>query len=222
MNWAGGMWLRIIDLTLPISEGLPTWPGDPVVRLRPHQEIGAGSDYRVSAITMGTHSGTHLDAPCHCIQGGPSLDRMDLNRCVGRVRVIPLGDLKPGAKITLEDLLPYEDALQNGGMVLLQTGWSRRINDNFFTDFPSIEPDCARWLIDQGITLLGVEQPSLHVERDSLVHRMFLSAGVIIVEGLANLDLVPDGAMVAILPLRLMGADGAPARAVCILDEDVK
>ncbi|NLN16323.1 MAG: cyclase family protein [Firmicutes bacterium] len=207
--------MTIIDLTLPLSQDLPTWPGDPPVELRTY----AGPEYRIGTITMGTHSGTHMDAPCHFIQGGASLDMVDLNRCVGRAAVLPLGKLEPGARITRETLLPYQDALQSGGMVLLQTGWSRRIKEDYFTAFPSIEPDCAQWLIDQGISLLGVEQPSLHVQLDTLVHRMFLSAGIIIVEGLTNLDLVPNGGLVAILPLRLMEADGAPVRAVCILED---
>ncbi len=207
--------MRIVDLTLPLSPDLPTWPGDPPVQIRPD----VGCEYQIATITMGTHSGTHMDAPCHYIQGGPSLEMIALDRCVGKARVIPLGQLEPGARISRETLLPYKEAVQNGGMVLLQTGWSRRINDGFFTAFPSIEPDCAQWLIDLGVSLLGVEQPSLHVEVDTLVHRMFLSAGVIIVEGLTNLELVPDGALVAILPLRLMGTDGAPVRAVCILED---
>ena len=103
-------------------------------------------------------------------------------------------------------------------MVLLQTGWSRRIKETTSPLFPPSSLIVPSGSSTKGSLCLELNSP-LHVQLDTLVHRMFLSAGIIIVEGLTNLDLVPNGGLVAILPLRLMEADGAPVRAVCILED---
>lgn len=170
-----------LDISRPIRNGMPVWPGDPEVRIEPVTRIEDGAPCNVTALSLCAHAGTHVDAPLHYFQGGAGVDAMPLEACVGPARCIELLEL---------------DSVQAGERVLLKG----------VLDAPAAARLAARrpLLVGTGGMTIGDDQ----------THRVLLGAGVWILEGL-DLSGVPSGCYDLIcLPLRLAGADGAPARAL--------
>ena len=130
---------------------------------------------------------------------------------------------EPGSEITVEDLQPYQESITRTGRVLIRTGWSRNFGqDAFFDNFPGISPAAAKWLVERGVKMVGIEQPSVHPVEHLQVHKTLLSSGAILVESVANLDMVTqDEVLVICLPLRLKGRDGSPARLVAVEDAEL-
>jgi len=172
-----------------------------------------------------SHAGTHLDAPHHFIDGAQTMERLELEKCAGRARVVDLTVLEPRDLITVEHLAPYADRIESGTRLLLRTGWSAHADlPDYRTHFPRVSLSLARWLARRGIVLLGVESPAVAAltppEELISVHRTLLGAEIVIVEGLANLDALKQEEVTFIaLPLRLEGGDGSPVRAIAI-EED--
>jgi len=193
----------LFDLTLPIQAGMPVLPGDPPVtftRLHSH----GGDGYELTRLSLGSHTGTHLDAPRHFFPDGATLDRYPVDRLVGPGLVVdcrpPSGHGRIGATLLAERLRPF--AVPSKGFVLLWTAGA----------FLSIE--AAQALLDAGVTLVGTDGPSLDTEPYP-VHRLLLGQGVLLAENLAGLErLGPGPVTCAFLPLAVVGTDGAPVRAV--------
>ena len=205
--------MKIYDLTLPITGN------DENAQVTPdHQFIKNG--ITMSTLTLHSHYGTHMDAPLHFLLDGNTLDNMPLEKCLGPAIVCDLTHKSPDSFITVEDLHPWADRIGYGSRVLLRTDWSKRVNDpNFMTEFPRIHADCAQWLADKGIWLIGIEHQSVaklsSMQELTEVHHAFLKSEVVIVEGLANLrDLPQEDVMFSALPLKIVGGDGIPCRAV--------
>jgi arylformamidase len=210
--------MKVYDITIPIYPGMPVWPGDSGVSIEPVSEIKDGDNANVSRISLGTHTGTHVDVPYHFIPDGVTLDGVPIERFLGEVEVVEFLDVD---RITLADLkhaaLPAE--LKR---VLFKTCNSRfwaRGEGTFQEDFVALDPDAAQYLVDLGITLVGIDYLSIAPFKDSRpTHEIFLSAGVVILEGV-NLSEVPAGRYTLYcLPLKLDGADGAPARVILVSD----
>jgi arylformamidase len=201
----------IYDISLPISNDLPVWPGDSTVRIVRDDSLPA-----VSEITLGSHTGTHVDAPAHFFKDGATVDQLPLDALVGPAWVAYV----PGPGPITAGQLAAADIPDGPIRLLLRTDNSGRIALvwAFETDFVALAPDAADWLLARGIRLVGIDAPSveLAIERDGPVHRALLGAGVVIVENLDLTDIAPGGYRLACLPLRIMGGDGAPARAVLI------
>ena len=208
---AGG---RVVDLTHPVRDGMPVFPGDPVVRFATHVEVADGG-YHVTRLQLGTHSGTHVDAPRHIRDDGSGVDAFDLAACFGPARVVDVS-AGPGSTITAADCDIDIGALAPGERLLLRTGWSTRFgSDDFFTAFPSLHRDLAHDLVAAGVVLVGLEQPSVSATDHLAVHATLLDAGVVLVETLAGLpQLTRSQVLLACLPLRVSGGDGAPVRAL--------
>jgi arylformamidase len=208
----------IHDVTLPISESMPVWPGDPPVRLLKKSHLSRDKSHTVTltAIEMGSHTGTHIDAPYHMIHDGKRLDEFPLDVLTGKATVVEL----PGVRsIGLADLQP----LQWGGIerVLFKTDNSNHWQDGqFFEEFVYLEPEGAEFLVQRGLRLVGIDYLSIDKFKSEKhpTHFVLLSKNIIILEGL-NLSSVRAGeyTMVA-LPLNLHDADGAPTR-VILTDE---
>jgi len=209
-------YMRIVDLTHPIAGGMPVFPGDPPVRFDPAASAAEGG-YNVTRVSFGTHAGTHVDVPQH-IGGDGTVDRLDLEACIGPAEVVDLTGKGPNSEITAADMERFSARIRPGCRLLLRTDWSKRSGEgSFFCDFPGITPDAAEWIAARSVRLLGLEQPSVHPQYHAEVHAILLNAGIVLVETMANLaSLRQDGVWLVVLPLKLAGLDGSPVRAVGI------
>lgn len=206
---------KIWDITVTFRTDLPLWPGDPPPRTSLMKSMSGGYRCNVTRLETGVHFGTHLDAPCHFIEGGKAVDELDLDVLVGPCIV---GEIPEVAEITPAHL----DALRlpAGTMrLLLKTRnsalWNRP-DHPFDKDFAALTPDAARWVVDRGIRLIGIDYLSIQRFADavSTTHLVLLGAEVIIVEGLDLRAVSPGGYNLTCLPMKLGGADGAPVRAI--------
>ena len=202
-----------IDISVTLRGGMVHWPGNPPVEISLQQSIERGDHANVSALSLGAHSGTHMDAPRHFIRDGIGIDRLPLDAVLGRARVIAIDD--PVA-IRPYELEPLD--LQPGERVLFKTANSARVwgTDEFVQDFVSISSPAAQYLAQRRVKLVGVDYLSVGgYKRDgAATHQALLGAGIWIIEGL-NLDGLEPGAYDLIcLPLKILDVDGAPARAL--------
>lgn len=204
---------RIVDLTLPFREGMRG------VHYRPTRSIAVeGSN--ATTLELLTHAATHLDAPVHYLEGAPAVDQVDLRICMGPARVLNLTS-RAGSAITVADLARCSP-IAPGSRLLVRTDWdAHAFLPDYRENHPALTAEAARWLVLQGVALIGLDAPSAGplLERPTLaaVHRTLLSAGVVIVESLANLgQLRQDRVLFVALPLRLPGIDGSPVRAIAV------
>lgn len=207
----------IVDLSHPITQGMPVFPGDPQVRANTVHTI-TESGYNVSELHFGTHTGTHIDVPHHVLFSERAVDSIPLDSLVGWADVLDLTDKRLGREITAADLDEFAPRLTQGARILLRTDWSKRFGEpEFFENYPGISEGAAAWLAGRKVKLIALEQPSVDIDGSSAVHKALLTTGIVIVESIANLDkLSQDRVYFAALPLNLVGMDGAPARAIAI------
>lgn len=201
-----------IDVTVPVKTGMVHWPGDPAVQITRAKDIARGDSSTVSLLEFGAHTGTHMDAPAHFISGGASIDTMPLEATMGPARVIAVRDSVSIKRAHLETA-----RIRAGERILFKTANSTRCwtSDRFVEDFVYITPEAAAYLAERRVRMVGVDYLSVGgFKKDGReTHLNLLEAGVWIVEGL-NLSKVKPGPVEFVcLPLRLAGADGAPARA---------
>jgi kynurenine formamidase len=203
--------MTLLDLSHPITAAMPVWPGDPEVVLTRAATTHAHG-YNLLSVHLGSQSGTHVDAPYHVDDSLPTLDQLPLERFTGPAVVADLRG-QAGA-IRAEDLDDLD--LRPGAVLLLCTGWSRHWGTLRYAEHPWLDTTAARLLLGHGIRTIGIDAPSIDApgSADLPTHRVLARAGVVIAENLTNLDQVPAGATVWLLPLPLQGADGAPVRAV--------
>jgi arylformamidase len=208
--------MKIYDISLPISPHLPTWPGDPIVKLDRVQEIESGDDFNVTHLAMSVHTGTHVDAPNHLFANGDAIDKLELNSLTGNAYVLDLLE----ADLITSRALEMAELPMRVNRVLFKTRnsrlWERGV-DEFHPDFVGLDPDAAHYLVDRGIKLVGVDYLSVApFAEPKPTHEILLKAGVIIVEGL-DLSKVDQGSYTLFcLPLNIIGAEGAPARAILL------
>jgi arylformamidase len=206
----------IYDISLPLSENLPVWPGDARLQRVHTSELSAGDSATVSRLTLSAHTGTHVDAPAHFIPDGAGVDSLNLDVLVGPARVVEALEVETLSADVLSSLPIPTDTPR----ILFHTRnsayWARG-EQTFQKDFVGIPEDGARWLVERGVRLVGIDYLSVAPFTASIpTHHVLLRAGVIAVEGL-NLSGVPAGEyQLVCLPLKLVGSDGAPARAVLI------
>ena len=210
------------NLSHPLVHGQATFPSDPKLAIIPHGTVPT-LKFNISQVLMGTHQGTHLDAMFHFLDDGRTLDQMPLDWFYGPARLLRIPK-SAGAKITADDFKPFEPFLQPEAKVVLMTGWYRQFGArNYFTDFPSLTLEAGRYLASRKIRLLGMDMPTPSKQWYE-IHHIFLAkeTEIVLVEGLANLDAVPDEFTFAGFPLNFQGRDGSPIRAVAICRPIVK
>ena len=207
---------RIVDLSQPVCAGTPVFPGDGPVRVT----ILERSSVNLSRIDLSVHTGTHMDAPFHFFDGAETIDRVPLDRCVGRARLIDLRDIAAGREIRREHLEHRRDGPLGAHAAVLHTGWSKQWGaPRYFSDHPCLTADAAQFLVDCGVQLVGVDMPSVD-RAPYAAHQILLRAAVPIVENLTNLEAIgADLFQIVVLPLKLAGRDGSPVRAVAIVPE---
>ena len=206
---------RVHDVSRPLHDGGTIYPGDPEIRFRSHSSLSRGDEANVSALSFGSHSGTHVDAPSHFLQGAMPVDEIPPERLIGPAVVVEFPDSVTA--VGADDLAAQD--LRGQRRVLLRTRNSSRPTEaGFDREYCALAPDGAEYLLEQGVDLVGID--ALSVERfgseDFAVHHLLLERGVVIVEGLDLSAVSPGVYQFICLPLRLRGLDGAPARAVLI------
>jgi kynurenine formamidase len=218
----------LIDLTHPVTTGMPVFPGDPTVSFHEAATVAADG-FAVSSLHMGTHSGTHVDAPSHSIDGAAAVDAVDLNRFHGRARIVHVPAPRAQHRIGLDEVAPQLVDLQADEIVLFHTGWSEHFHTHTYFEHPYLDADIAGYLVDHQVRSVGMDLLSPdHTPLDNLdpgpvhlpFHDIFLGAGGVIFENLTNLAAVTtDRPLFSALPLRLTGLDGSPVRAVILNDQ---
>jgi arylformamidase len=209
--------MRIIDVSLPIGKELLIWPGDPGIEVEPRKRIAKGDASNVSLLALGTHTGTHVDPPVHFIEGTEGVDRVSLDVLVGDAVV---ADLREADAIGPEELDGL-DLPEGTERLLCKTRnsdlWAS-LPIEFPDDYVAVTPEGARWIVERGIRLVGVDFLSVELAgaEGHPVHHMLLENGTIIVEGLDLSKAEPGRYTFACLPLRITGGDGGPARAALI------
>jgi arylformamidase len=208
--------MRLHDISVKISPQMVTWPGDPPVTLERVRHISEGANANVSRLACGVHTGTHVDAPVHFIEGERGTDTLALDVLIGPAYVAEIPGLEP-----INDHMLEQAGIPAGTeRLLLKTDnsqyWEKGLN-TFQEQFASIDADGAVWLVQHGVKLVGVDYLSVAPYKHSRpTHVTLLSAGVVIVEGMDLHHIEPGHYTLYCLPLRLVGSDGAPARAVLI------
>jgi arylformamidase len=203
---------KIFDITVPLSSDVPTFPGDPRFQLDFAHKIAEGKPYNVAHINTGAHAGTHVDAPYHFIAGGATVDQLPLEILMGKARVVALDAVE---KIERKDLEAVD--LRDDIRVLLKTRMSGQLRQpTFQEDFVYLSEDAAVYLVQAGIKLVGIDYLSIEKfgSKDFAAHHALLGAGVVVVEGLDLSEVEPGEYELTCLPLRIVGADGSPARVV--------
>ena len=207
--------MRIYDISLPISPSLPVWPGDPPLELELVESMDNGAHANVSRLAASVHVGTHVDAPHHFLNDHRTVEALPLNVLTGPCTVVEIPH--EADHVTAEVL--QRMALPRVERLLFKSRNSARWahETEFFPDFLAISEDGARFLVDRGVRLVGVDYLSVAPYQQSVpTHTILLRAGVVIVEGLNLTDVLPGDYDLYCLPLKLVGADGAPARAILV------
>ncbi|NDY58441.1 cyclase family protein [Desulfovibrio sulfodismutans] len=202
-----------IDISRPVHPGMAVWPGDPATQFDLVQDLAKGDACTVTRLSMCVHAGTHLDAPSHYLPGGPDMTAMPIETGIGEARVIGIED--PVA-VTAAELTRHD--IRRGERLLFQTANSARLAGPgpFAEDFTYVAADAARYLAEKKVRLVGVDYLSVGGFHDdgAATHRILLEAGIWLLEGLDLSGLSPGLVELVCLPLKLVGTEGAPARAV--------
>lgn len=207
-----------IDLTLRLRRGMRGFDWET-------KNTVERDGWNARTLHVYSHAGTHMDAQAHFDAGPETIDQIPLHRCCGTPRVAHLPGTQPNELLTPAHLGAIVENFRSGEVLLLSTGWSRHIEDPvLYRDrLPRVGKELAQWCVDRGVTLLGVEPPSIadvnNREEINRVHRILLAGGVVIVEGLTNLDQLRDGVgWFVAAPLKIEGGDGCPCRAFVRID----
>ncbi|MGZ3578199.1 MAG: cyclase family protein [Syntrophales bacterium] len=205
---------RWIDISLTLKSNMMHWPGDPPVSIERVRAMDKGDTVNLSKITMGAHSGTHVDAPVHFIKGAEGVDQLLFDSLMGPARVIEIADADT---IREEDITDYR--IKKGERILLRTQNSIKkilYRDVFTEDFVYLEKSAAEFLVSRGIKTLGVDYLSIggYKKNGPDVHRLLLGAGILIIEGLDLSETPPGLYNMICLPMKILDSDGAPARVI--------
>ncbi|HEX2627205.1 MAG TPA: cyclase family protein [Candidatus Limnocylindrales bacterium] len=206
---------RIIDISLPIQPGLPTWPTSEGFATRRAMAIEAGDPANVTVVEMDVHTGTHVESGLHFLADGAPIESLALDQLVGVADVVEV----PGDRVTAAALaaagVPHDCRrllVKTANSARWAAGWGP-----FDPVYVSLTPDAARWIAERGIVLVGIDHLSIQTwEDDGETHRTLMRAGIAILEGLNLADAAPGRYTLVAAPIRLVGTEAAPARALLI------
>lgn len=214
--------MRVVDLSHPVATGMPVYPGDPEVNITPALSVAEDS-VAVAHLALGSHSGTHLDAPSHSIEGGRTVDDIPLEKLQGDALILraPVG---AAHRITTADLL-HGLPETVPPIVCIATGWDRHFADEQAVEHPFLSLELAAELWERGGRVLGIDalSPDASGDPDSTalpVHDLWLGRDGVIVENLTRLTELPERVELILAPLRLAGVDGSPIRAMARIATD--
>jgi arylformamidase len=210
--------MRTYDISVTLSNDMPTWPGDPAIALQRFSKIEDGATANVTQISASLHTGTHVDAPYHFLGGdATSVDALPLGLLTGRAYVLHLPD---EIDLITAEVLEQANIPPRTRRLLFRTRnssiWARG-EKIFQKDYVSLSVDAAQYLVSHGIRLVGVDYLSVAPYKDGkAVHTILFEAGVVVVEGLDLSQVAQGRYTLYCLPLKIAGADGAPARAILV------
>ncbi len=202
-----------LDITVPLTNGMAYWPTDPKVQIKRIHDMKDGDQENLTHISMCAHSGTHMDAPCHFRKSAKTIDKMPLSAAIGKARVIEITDKE---LITVEEIRPYR--IRKGERILFKTNNSKTRWDNkpFMKKFVHLSIEAAKFLSEHKVQTIGIDYLSIGGYDGNVVqvHDIILKAGIWVIEGLNLSKIVPGNYELNCLPIKIAGADGAPARAL--------
>ena len=215
--------MKVIDLTLTVSEKIPTFPGSP----KPHfieWETIPKDGYNLELLFLSTHTGTHIDAPFHFVKNGKKIHEIAPERLVNEAVLIRIGK-NSNRSISKTDIQNFEQKngkIENGSTVIFHTGWQKNLNKEFyFSENPGLSISAAKYLASKKINMVGIDSPSIDLGSDSKfsVHHVLAKNNILIVENLANLGMIKSNNFHLITsPLKLKNATGSPIRAFGFVD----
>ena len=213
--------MTILDLTLTISNTLPSFPGSPKPQFIPWNSID-DDKYNLELLFLSSHSGTHLDAPFHFVKKGKKIHQIPVSRFKGHARLIKIKKSK-NKGISKNDILYFErkfGKIETGSSVIIYTGWQKHISkDYYFLENPGLNISAAKYLAAKKLNLVGIDSPSIDMGNNAKfdAHKIFSHKNILIVENLANLDKISGSSFdYVILPLKLYNATGSPVRAIAL------
>jgi arylformamidase len=212
-----------LDLTHTLENGMPVYPGDPSPSFERYATIEK-EGVNLTRLVLGSHTGTHIDAPKHFIQGGEGIDRIPPSSFVGEAFAIDVSYREVGSAVTREDVERHSALIRRGDAVLLYTGCSEMWGDeSVLRNYTHLSSESAEYLVSLGARCVGIDFLSVEAfnARDPVVHRTLLSSGVYIIESLSSSlkRLTGRRFLLISLPLKLKDGDGAPCRAVALPEE---
>jgi arylformamidase len=230
---------RVIDLSFGLFNGMPIWPTQPNFLCEQTMNIVRDRSTLHVIRQMSTHTGTHVDTPLHFVAGGKTVDQLPIDSFIGEGVVIDLSHKRAKEEITVQDMKAYDDAIKVGDVLMIYTGWDKRLgfNPEYLFEWPYLVEETAKYIVEKGVKALGVDMlsvggwdeevpghgPVARKGSQSETHRILLGAGILIVEVLRNLDRVLDGeharrAYFVYAPISIKGAEGGPCRALAFLE----
>jgi kynurenine formamidase len=225
--------MKVIDLSHTLHDDIQVYPGDPLPSIK--RGLTHEKDYcHVDVLTLGSHTGTHIDAPYHFLKEGKKIDELPVQRFVGKGVLVDVSAKADRELIEPGDVEPYENEIAKGDHVILKTGRDKYFGTSKYFLHPYLSPEGARLLVEMGVSLVGIDamniDPTYHDINDSgssakalpdeaeygyPVHDILLGNDILIVENLCNLGKIkPVKGVYSFLPLKLKGSDGSPIRAV--------
>ncbi len=205
----------LYDITVPTHPELPVWKGDNKAQIWQSARIANDDICNVSNLKIGAHTGTHIDAPLHFVDGGKTTNEIPLSKLIGQCHVV---ELKGRKAITAQDLAS-QNIPPNTEKLLLKTDNSdlwKDLSHPFYEDYCALTPDAAEWVCDRGIHLIGIDYLSISLFKDppEIVHQILLKAEIVIVEGLNLTDIPTGNYRLICLPMKVKDVDGIPARVI--------
>ena len=215
--------MKILDLTLTVSENIPTFPGSPAPSFVQWENI-KDNGYNLELLFLSTHTGTHLDAPYHFLEKGTKIHEITVERLVCNAVLIKLRK-KSGETIKKIDIEKFEKKhgkIEESSSVIFWTGWQKNLlKDFYFTKNPGLSVSAANYLVSKNLNLVGIDAPSIDLGSDSKfpVHRILAKNNILIAENLANLNKINSANFhLVIAPLKLKNATGSPIRAFAFVE----
>jgi kynurenine formamidase len=215
--------MKVIDLTLTISEKIPTFPGSPQPNFINWETIEK-EGYNLELLFLSSHTGTHIDAPYHFLKKGQKIHQIMTRRLVTEAVLIKIrkGSDQPITKDDIEKFEKKHGRIDDGSTIIFNTGWQSNLKKKFyFLKNPGLAVSAARYLASKKINLVGIDSPSIDLGKDEKfsVHHILAKSGILIVENLANLDKIHSEKFhLIVAPLKLKNATGSPVRAMGLID----
>ena len=215
--------MKILDLTLTISDNIPTFPGSPKPNLIQWENL-KDDGYNLELLFLSSHTGTHLDAPYHFLENGLKIHEISLKRLICEA-VLIMSRKKSNQAITKNDIQKFEKKygkIPKDSTVVFWTGWQKMLHDDsYFIKNPGLSEAAAKYLVSKKTNLVGIDSPSIDFKgsRRFSVHHIFSKNNILIVENLTNLEKIKSSEFhFVVLPLKLKGATGSPVRAIAFIE----